>query len=91
MSLVELVMSLAVTLGRIEENHNPIGTTFLLSLVTFAMAFIDTVCDGILVVAQRNDPQHGSEDLQVLAWVFQAIGGVIPSGLSIILSVRYTL
>jgi hypothetical protein len=88
MSLFECVMAVIVS---IIPPHNPIGTTLLLSLVTFSMAFIDTVCDGILVVAQRADPQHGSEDLQVLAWGFQAIGGVIPSGLSIILATRFDL
>jgi len=34
------------------------------------MSFIDTIVDGMMVVAQRSDPQHGSEDLQVLAWSF---------------------
>lgn len=83
-------MALIVTFLPLHKD-NPLGTTLLLSLVTFSMAFIDTICDGILVVAQRIDPQHGSEDLQVLAWGFQAIGGVIPSGLSIILSIQFTL
>jgi BT1 family len=90
MSLFEVVMATVVSL-RIPDPNNPIGTTFLLTLVTFSMAFIDTICDGLLVIAQRNDPQHGSEDLQVLAWGCQAIGGVIPSGLSIILNRRFTL
>lgn len=62
-------MSLIVAIQTPDFN-NPIGTTLLLTLVTLAMSFIDTVCDGILVVAQRNDPLNGSEDLQVLAWVF---------------------
>ena len=55
MSLLEITMALIVSLSKPDAN-NPIGTTFLLTLVTFAMSFIDTVCDGILVVAQRNDP-----------------------------------
>lgn len=63
------MMSLIVAI-KTPDFNDPIGTTLLLTLVTFAMSFIDTVCDGILVVAQRNDPLNGSEDLQVLAWVF---------------------
>jgi hypothetical protein len=90
MSLFEFLMATIVTILPLHKD-NPIGTTLLLSLVTFSMSFIDTVCDGILVVAQRADPQHGSEDLQVLAWGFQAIGGVIPSGLAIILTTRFDL
>lgn len=56
--------------GDYTVEYDPIKTTLLLCGVTLSMAFIDTVCDGILVVAQRADPKHGSEDLQVLAWLF---------------------
>lgn len=69
MSLLEFLLSIIVSLDSPDVN-DPFGTTFLLMLVTFSMSFIDTICDGILVIAQRNDPQHGSEDLQVLAWGF---------------------
>ena len=62
-------MSLIVAL-KTPDFNDPIGTTILLSLIAFSMSFIDTICDGILVVAQRNDPLHGSEDLQVFAWIF---------------------
>jgi hypothetical protein len=50
MSLFEFVTATIVAIIPTQQG-NPLGTTFLLCLVTFSMAFIDTICDGILVVA----------------------------------------
>jgi hypothetical protein len=51
MSLFEVFTATIVAIIPTKQGGNPFGTTFLLSLVTFSMAFIDTICDGILVVA----------------------------------------
>ena len=40
-------------------------------------AFMEVVCQGLMVVEARKDPLAGSEDLQTFAWIFYGIGGSI--------------
>jgi hypothetical protein len=62
MSFIQIVMCVVVAINtpRVDK---PIYTTMALSSVTLAIFWIDTISDGLLVIAQRKDPRHGSEDL----------------------------
>ena len=55
-----MCVEVAVNKPRVDR---PIYTTIALSSVTLAISWIDTISDGLLVIAQRKDPRHGSEDL----------------------------
>ena len=43
----------------------------------FSTAFMDVITDGLLINQQKLDPKHGSEDLQLLAWISYSVGGII--------------
>lgn len=38
-------------------------------------AFMEVVCQGMMVVECRKDPKSGSEDLQTFAWCMYGVGG----------------
>lgn len=38
-------------------------------------AFMEVVCQGLMVVEARKDAKGGSEDLQTFAWLFYGVGG----------------
>jgi hypothetical protein len=40
-------------------------------------AFMEVVCQGMLVVECRKDPKYGSEDLQTFAWIWYGVGGTV--------------
>ena len=40
-------------------------------------AFTEVVCQGLMVVECRKDPESGSEELQTFAWVMYGVGGTI--------------
>jgi MFS family permease len=47
------------------------------SLNALGGAFQDVVADGLMVVAARNDPKQGSEELQSLSWGMYGMGGIL--------------
>lgn len=60
----------------------PFGSVVVLTIQSFAIAFIDVVIDARVVEVSRLDPVNGANDLQSVSWGAMAIGGVIGSTLS---------
>nr|CCA22642.1 folateBiopterin Transporter (FBT) family putative [Albugo laibachii Nc14] len=62
--------------------QTPFGSVMVLTIQSFAVAFIDVVIDARVVEVSRLDPVNGANDLQSVSWGAMAIGGVIGSTLS---------
>ena len=45
-------------------------------------AFMDVVCDGLMVINARKDPKAGSEELQTYSWIMYGAGGIFGSLMS---------
>jgi MFS family permease len=55
-----------------------VGPVVWLTIVySIGGAFMEVVCQGLMVVEARKDPKAGSEDLQTFAWIFYGIGGTV--------------
>lgn len=51
--------------------------TWLLVVYSMGGAFMEVVCQGLMVVESRKDSKSGSEDLQTFAWIMYGVGGSI--------------
>ena len=71
------------------DHDNPIEVTLLLMIGSTSMAFSNVVVDAIMIVQSRRDLELGSQDLLSLAFLFQAVGGVVGCLLAAIMTERF--
>jgi hypothetical protein len=92
MSLLEVLACLVVVLVPINSmNYSIQITSAALSACSFAMCWLDTIVDGLVVIEQRKDPQHGSQDIQVFSYICLTLGGIIPNLVAIAFSLKVSL
>lgn len=92
MSFLEVASCITVVLLPVTTQAKSIQLTCLaLSFCSFSLCWLDTIVDGLVVVEQRKDPLHGSQDIQVFSMICLAFGGIIPNLLAIIFSVKLSL
>jgi len=72
MGLVQGICCLLITFIHFS---NPVYIMLCACAMSMALAFMDVVVDGLMVLNARLDPKAGSEELQVFSWGFFGLGG----------------
>lgn len=84
MGIIQIIFLLLVAFN-LPQNPNPgtedtTGAKYVMWMTTIYStggAFMEVVCQGMMVVECRKDPKRGSEDLQSYAWMAYGVGGTI--------------
>ena len=74
MGILQFVTLMSVALV---PGLDPAAIMGLTVVYSMGGAFMEVVCQGLMVVEARKDPMAGSEDLQSFAWVMYGIGGTL--------------
>lgn len=91
MSIIQILSCLAIVFIPVGQTWSVQVVSTLLLISSMAICWNDTIVDGLIVVQQRRDPLHGSQDLQVFSYICLAFGGVVPNALAILLSLKMSL
>ena len=73
--LMGLFQTLALLIVPIFPGMTAADVMWVTTVYSIGGAFMEVVCQGMMVVECRKDPKYGSEDLQTFAWCMYGIGG----------------
>jgi hypothetical protein len=61
------------------HDSSAFGVSVCLSMAALSEAFVNTVCEAMMCVQSRKDPQYGSQDLIAFSWLCTGVGGLFGS------------
>jgi MFS family permease len=76
MGVAQTISLLTLVVG---EFTTPLPVVALLFTANITGAFMDVVCDAIMVIQAKQDPLNGSSELQSMAWASQGVAMIIGS------------
>lgn len=75
--LMGVIQFLCLMVVAFQPGLDPAAIMGLTVFYSTGGAFMEVVCQGLMVVEARKDIEAGSEDLQSFAWVMYGVGGTI--------------